>query len=207
MDESKELRKHLDDYNSIILDLNNLGVNIVDEYRAILMLNSLPKMYMNTFLDTILYGKETLTMTEVKKVRHVPDLKRNLLSIGMFDKVGYTVNVEDGVMRTTQVSKSGTVKKSLTPLKLHLEGLLFLGAGGHFNPSDLFYDFALSWHYYFLGTDANPVPSQGTITATENVVVSGTILIHSSYGSWSFGPGPTFQFIFFPEMDGPDYGS
>ena len=57
--------KHLDDYNKIILDLNNLGVKIEDEDQAIILLSSLPKMYEH-FVDTILYGKEPLTMTGVK---------------------------------------------------------------------------------------------------------------------------------------------
>ena len=65
MDESRELRRHLDDFNKIILDLNNLGVKIEEEDQAIILLSSLPKMYEH-FVDTILYGKDTLTMSEVK---------------------------------------------------------------------------------------------------------------------------------------------
>uniref|UniRef100_A0A803Q0E8 Integrase catalytic domain-containing protein n=1 Tax=Cannabis sativa TaxID=3483 RepID=A0A803Q0E8_CANSA len=44
MDETRELRKHLNDFNKIILDLNNLGVKIDDEDQAIILLSYLPKM-------------------------------------------------------------------------------------------------------------------------------------------------------------------
>ncbi|KAH9767149.1 hypothetical protein KPL71_011170 [Citrus sinensis] len=36
------------------------------------------------------------TIREVKQVRHVPDLKRNLISLGMLDQVGYSVRLEHG---------------------------------------------------------------------------------------------------------------
>ena len=62
IDETRELRKHLDDFNKIILDLNNLGVKIDEEDQAIILLSSLPKIYEH-FVDTILYGKDSLTMS------------------------------------------------------------------------------------------------------------------------------------------------
>uniref|UniRef100_A0A803P852 CCHC-type domain-containing protein n=1 Tax=Cannabis sativa TaxID=3483 RepID=A0A803P852_CANSA len=65
MEDSRELRKHLDEFNQIILDLSNIGVKIEDEDKGILLLSSLPKSYEH-FVDTFLYGKETLTMIEVK---------------------------------------------------------------------------------------------------------------------------------------------
>ena len=46
MDETKELRKHIDEFNKVILDLNNIDVKIEDEDQAILLLSSLPKVYM-----------------------------------------------------------------------------------------------------------------------------------------------------------------
>ncbi|KAM6542471.1 hypothetical protein CsatB_006918 [Cannabis sativa] len=75
MDETRELRRHLDDFNKIILDLNNLGVKIDDEDQAIILLSSLPKMYEH-FVDTILYGKDTLTMTEVKAALNSKEIQK-----------------------------------------------------------------------------------------------------------------------------------
>ena len=65
MQQGKSAEDHLDDFNKIILDLTNLGVNIEEEDQAIIMLSSLPKLYEH-FVDTILYRKDTLTISEVK---------------------------------------------------------------------------------------------------------------------------------------------
>ena len=65
VDETKELRKHIDEFNKVILDLKNIDVKIEEEDQAILLLSSLPKVYEH-FVDTLLYGKQTLTMSEVK---------------------------------------------------------------------------------------------------------------------------------------------
>uniref|UniRef100_A0A803NRR8 Retrovirus-related Pol polyprotein from transposon TNT 1-94 n=1 Tax=Cannabis sativa TaxID=3483 RepID=A0A803NRR8_CANSA len=63
IDDAKNLKNHLDEFNRIILDLSNIGVKIEDEDQGILLLSSLPKCYEH-FVYTILYGKETLTMSE-----------------------------------------------------------------------------------------------------------------------------------------------
>lgn len=64
MEESKELMKHLDDYNKIILDLNAVGVK---EYKH--------------FVDTMMYGKQGLNMNEVKFALNFKELQRNESSI------------------------------------------------------------------------------------------------------------------------------
>lgn len=76
MEEGKEMRKHLDDFNKTILDLNAVGVKIKDEDRTIIILSSLPKMYEH-FADTMLYGKQKLIMHEVKSALDSKDLQRN----------------------------------------------------------------------------------------------------------------------------------
>ena len=65
MDETKELRKHIDKFNKVIHDLKNIYIRIEEDDQVILLLNSLPKMYEH-FVDTLLYGKHTLTMSKVK---------------------------------------------------------------------------------------------------------------------------------------------
>lgn len=65
MEDSKDLRKHLDDFYKLILDLNNVDVRIKQEDQGIILLSSPPKTYEH-IVDTMLYGKETHTMTEVK---------------------------------------------------------------------------------------------------------------------------------------------
>ncbi|PKU65892.1 Retrovirus-related Pol polyprotein from transposon TNT 1-94 [Dendrobium catenatum] len=67
MEEAKELRKHLDDFTKQILDLKNVDVVIDEEDQGIILLSSLPKTHEH-IVNTMLYGKQTLTMTEEKYV-------------------------------------------------------------------------------------------------------------------------------------------
>ena len=64
-EDDKPLKKHLDDLNRIILDLKRIDVKIYDEDQAIIPLSSLPKRFEH-FVDTMLYGKATLSLDEVK---------------------------------------------------------------------------------------------------------------------------------------------
>uniref|UniRef100_A0A803NRR5 CCHC-type domain-containing protein n=1 Tax=Cannabis sativa TaxID=3483 RepID=A0A803NRR5_CANSA len=81
MDENKELRKHLDELNKIILELNNIGVKIDEEDQGIVLLSSLPKSFEH-FVDTILYGKESLTMTDVKSALNSEEIQKKSDEIG-----------------------------------------------------------------------------------------------------------------------------
>ncbi|KAI0516536.1 hypothetical protein KFK09_009213 [Dendrobium nobile] len=75
MEENQELRKHLDDFNKLILDLRNVDVKIDEEDQGIILLSSLPKTYEN-IVGTMLYGKQTLTLTKVKSVLMSKDVHR-----------------------------------------------------------------------------------------------------------------------------------
>ena len=75
MEEGKELRKHLDEFNRIILELNNIGVRIDEEDQGIILLSSLPKSFEH-FVDTILYGKESLTMADVKSALNSKEIQK-----------------------------------------------------------------------------------------------------------------------------------
>ncbi|XP_073136937.1 uncharacterized protein [Henckelia pumila] len=75
MEDVKDLRKHVDDFNKIILELKNIEIKIEEEDQVILLLSSLPKPYEH-FVDTMLYGKQTLTMDEVKSSLMSKELQR-----------------------------------------------------------------------------------------------------------------------------------
>lgn len=70
---SEKLRRYLVRYNTIILDLHSVRVKIVKEDQAIILLNSLPKVIEHV-VDTMLYGNETITMTEVTYVLNSKEL-------------------------------------------------------------------------------------------------------------------------------------
>ena len=53
--------EHLNDYNKILADLQNLEVEIKDEDKALLLLNSLPDTY-DHLITTLLYGRMKLSL-------------------------------------------------------------------------------------------------------------------------------------------------
>jgi len=65
MFENISVRDHLDNFNRVILDLQSIGVKIDDEDQAIILLCSLSKSYEN-FIDTMLYGRDSITVNNVK---------------------------------------------------------------------------------------------------------------------------------------------
>ena len=65
MQEDKSIDEQLDTFNKLILDLENIDVTIDDEDQALLLLSSLPRSYA-IFKDTLLYGRESLTLDEVQ---------------------------------------------------------------------------------------------------------------------------------------------
>ena len=75
MEEGKDLRKHLGEFNKVMLDLTNIGAKIDEEDPAIILLSSLPKLYEH-FVDTMLYGKQTFTMSEMKSALNSKELQR-----------------------------------------------------------------------------------------------------------------------------------
>ena len=67
MEEGTSLATYVDAFNKIILDLEDINVKIEDEDKVIILISSLPPSYEH-FVDTLLYGRQTLTMQNVKKV-------------------------------------------------------------------------------------------------------------------------------------------
>lgn len=59
------LKDHVDEFNKLILDLENVNIILKDEDRALILLSSLPDSYEH-FVDTLLYGRQSLTLKDVK---------------------------------------------------------------------------------------------------------------------------------------------
>ncbi|GJR40443.1 retrovirus-related pol polyprotein from transposon TNT 1-94 [Tanacetum coccineum] len=59
-----KISEHIDEFNKIVLDLANIEVKFEDEDLALLLLTSLPASYEH-FVDTLLYGREALTLEDV----------------------------------------------------------------------------------------------------------------------------------------------
>ncbi|GKC57944.1 retrovirus-related pol polyprotein from transposon TNT 1-94 [Tanacetum coccineum] len=66
---------HIDDFNKLILDLENIDIEIEDKDQALMLLTSLPSSYKN-FMETLLYGKESLTMEDILATLNSRKLKK-----------------------------------------------------------------------------------------------------------------------------------
>ena len=69
------------------------------------------------------------TLLMIKQVRHVPDLKKNLISLGMFDQMGYNIRLESSDLRVMNGSK--TVLKGNKKNRVYvLDGEIIAGESG-----------------------------------------------------------------------------
>jgi len=97
------VQKHLNDFNSIIVDLESLDVKVKDEDKAILLVVSLPPSY-KYFKEIMLYSNSDTISFE--------DVKPNLLSKEKFDHDIHTDSAEGLVVgrSTGKVGNGGRRK-------------------------------------------------------------------------------------------------
>ncbi|GKE18268.1 hypothetical protein Tco_1425845, partial [Tanacetum coccineum] len=116
---STKLGDHIDEFNKLILDLANIDIEIEDEDQALMLLMLLPSSYKN-FVETLLYGKEYLTMEDVLATLNSRDLKKRTKGTKEEDGDGLYVrrsdHLEGHLKRDCPMKKSSRfVKKG----KLH----------------------------------------------------------------------------------------
>ena len=58
------MHDHIDEFNKLCLDLENIGVKYEDEDKVLVFLYSLPKSYEN-FVDILQHGRDKLTLEDV----------------------------------------------------------------------------------------------------------------------------------------------
>ncbi|GJV54301.1 hypothetical protein Tco_1450042 [Tanacetum coccineum] len=75
MSPGTKLGDHIDEFNKLILDLENIDIEIKDEEKALMLLTSFPSSYEN-FIKTLLYGKESLTIKDVLATLNSKELKK-----------------------------------------------------------------------------------------------------------------------------------
>ncbi|GJZ67969.1 retrovirus-related pol polyprotein from transposon TNT 1-94 [Tanacetum coccineum] len=74
MSARRKIFEHIDEFNKIILDIANIEVKFEDEYLALLLLASLSASYEH-FADTLLYGREALTLEDVMAALNLKKIK------------------------------------------------------------------------------------------------------------------------------------
>src|SRR4051812_4922521 len=90
MDEGTLMKQHLDVFNSIIMDLGNINIKVESEDQALIVLCSLPASY-ETFVDTLLYEKDTISLDDVSGALKSKELKKSFPD-------GRDVSVSHGLM-------------------------------------------------------------------------------------------------------------
>ena len=75
MKDGVAIKDHLDEFNKLILDLENVNFDLEDEDRALILQSSLPDS-VEHFVDTLLYGRQTLTLKDVKSALESKDSKK-----------------------------------------------------------------------------------------------------------------------------------
>jgi hypothetical protein len=74
MPAGRTISEHIDEFNKIVLDLVNIKVKFEDEDLALLLLTSLQASYEH-FVDTLLYGREALTLEDVMATLNSKEIK------------------------------------------------------------------------------------------------------------------------------------
>ncbi|KAH9667833.1 hypothetical protein KPL70_021191 [Citrus sinensis] len=75
MKDGTSLKDHVDEFNKLILDLENVNIVLEDEDRALILFSSLLDFYEH-FVDILLYGRQALTLKDVKNALESKDMKR-----------------------------------------------------------------------------------------------------------------------------------
>ena len=61
-----DLQAHIGEFNKLLNELSNVGFKLDDEDKAIILLTSVKSTH-NQLFNTLLYGRDTITVKQVKK--------------------------------------------------------------------------------------------------------------------------------------------
>ena len=98
------MKDHVDEFNKLILDLENVNIILEDEDVALIILSSLPESY-DHFVYTLLYDRQTLSLKDVKDALESKDLKKMV-------ELKYQSNAEGLVAKGKPEKKYNKQKKN-----------------------------------------------------------------------------------------------
>ncbi|GJY63963.1 retrovirus-related pol polyprotein from transposon TNT 1-94 [Tanacetum coccineum] len=152
MPAGRKISEHIDEFNKIVLDLANIEVKFEDEDLALLLLTSLPASYEH-FVDTLLYGREALTLEDAMATLNSKKIKERSKTKGD-DGEGLYVKG-----RTDRSSSGSTYDDSevMMVMTTHamLDWIIDSGCSSHMTPRlDILFDFLeYDWGNVQLGDD------------------------------------------------------
>ncbi|KAH9672650.1 hypothetical protein KPL70_017818 [Citrus sinensis] len=104
MIEGASLAEHVDEFNKVCDELGTIDEGLSDESKALLLISSLPKSYEH-FMDALLYGRQTLSLEEVKYALGTKKLKdKQDNPESKSNQTGCVIKAEKGVLRVIKGS-------------------------------------------------------------------------------------------------------
>ncbi|GJZ73096.1 retrovirus-related pol polyprotein from transposon TNT 1-94 [Tanacetum coccineum] len=149
MPAGRKISEHIDEFNKIVLDLANIEVKFEDEDLALLLLTSLPASYEH-FVDTLLYGREALTLDDVMATLNSKEIKERSKAKGDAGEGLYVRGRTDRrdsryVYKDDQPISSGSIYDGsevmmVMSVETLLDWIMELGGSYHMTPRlDLFF--------------------------------------------------------------------
>jgi predicted nucleic acid-binding protein len=77
MKEGMHLCDHLDEFNKFLMDLKNIDIQVDNNDQALILLCSLPDLFDN-FVNSMLYGRYTIYLADIKSVLNSMKLRTRL---------------------------------------------------------------------------------------------------------------------------------
>jgi GAG-pre-integrase domain/gag-polypeptide of LTR copia-type len=169
MVEDTTLKSHISKYTVLLNDMEMICIKTDDEDKVMLLLCSLSNSYKG-FKETILHSRDSLTLEDVKNnlliksdidldsrkatnhgiirtltgVRHIPDLTKNLISLGSLEDAGCKFQSDGGVLKVLKCALTFMKVKKVSTLYF-LEGISIVGTAVIVN-STSGSDNTKSWH-------------------------------------------------------------
>ncbi|GKB01087.1 hypothetical protein Tco_0829131 [Tanacetum coccineum] len=113
MPAGRKISEHIDEFNKIVLDLANIEIKFKDKDLALLLLTSLPASYEH-FVDTLLYGREALTLEDVMAILNSKEIKERSKAKGD-DGEGLYDHLKRNCPKNNRKKSIGYVKKDDQP--------------------------------------------------------------------------------------------
>nr|GEW02694.1 zinc finger, CCHC-type [Tanacetum cinerariifolium] len=198
MSPGTKLSDHTDEFNKLILDLTNIDIEIKDENHALVLLTSFPSSYEN-FVETLLFGRESLTIEDALATMNSKGLKKRTegtkkeTSDELYVR-GKSNHSDSHLKRDCPMKKSsGFVKKGKSDHDFYFfddEGNAYFGEAfvivGNDEMTELVTDSGGSYHmtqmrdflYEFLGFDGGSVQLSDNRTSTIKGIRKVKIQLH-----------------------------